>query len=118
MPAEHRDLAVLCCREHLNVHRIDELKPATVHELIARCDGFRKPARIGQLAIVCEADKRGRTGLSEVPYPQADSLRRLHAAACAVRSADVAQGLSGPAVGEALRKARIAAIAQARGAAG
>ena len=116
MPAEHRDVAVLCCREHLNVHRLDELKAATVHDLIARCDGFRKPKRIDQLATVCEADKRGRTGLSECAYPQADSLRRLHAAALAVRSNDIAaQGISGPAFGDALRKARIAAIAEARG---
>lgn len=116
VPAEHRDLAVLCCREHLNMHRLDELKPATVHDLIARCDGFRKPARIDRLATVCEADKRGRSGLSAVPYPQADSLRRLHAAALAVRSdAIAAQGVTGPAFGDALRKARIAAIAGARG---
>ena len=114
VPAEHRELAVLCSREHLNVHRLDELKPATVHELIARCDGFRKPARIDQLATVCEADKRGRAGMSEQAYPQADMLRRLHAAAMAVRGGDVAQGLSGPAVGEAIRKARIEAIAAAR----
>ena len=114
VPAEHRDLAVLCCREHLNVHRIDELKAATVHELIARCDGFRKPARIDQLATVCEADKRGRAGLSDEAYPQGDTLRRLHAAAMAVRAADVARGLDGPAVGEAIRKARIDAIASAR----
>ena len=114
MPAEHRELAVLCSREHLNVHRLDELKPATVHELIARCDGFRKPLRIDQLATVCEADKRGRTGLADLPYPQADLLRRLHAAALAVRSGDVAKGLEGPAIGEAIRKARIAAIAAAR----
>ena len=114
VPAEHRDLAVLCCREHLNVHRIDELKAATVHELIARCDGFRKPARIDQLATVCEADKRGRAGLDDEPYPQGDTLRRLHAAAMSVRAADVARGLDGPAVGEAIRKARIDAIASAR----
>ena len=114
VPAEHRELAVLCSREHLNVHRLDELKPATVHELIARCDGFRKPLRIDQLATVCEADKRGRTGLADLPYPQADLLRRLHAAALAVRSGDVAKGLEGPAIGEAIRKARIAAIAAAR----
>ncbi len=114
VPAEHRELAVLCSREHLNVHRIDELKPATVHDLIARCDGFRKPRRIDQLATVCEADKRGRAGLADQPYPQADTLRRLHAAAMSVRAADIAQGLSGPAVGEALRKARIDAIAAAR----
>ena len=91
------------------------LGPATVHDLIARCDGFRKPARIGQLATVCEADKRGRTGLSEVAYPQADTLRRLHAAALAVRSdAIAAQGITGPAFGDALRKERIVAIAEAK----
>lgn len=116
VPAEHRELAVLCCREHLNVHRIDELKPATVHDVIARCDGFRKPKRIDQLATVCEADKRGRAGMAESDYPQADTLRRLHAAAMAVRSdAIAAQGLTGPAFGEALRKARISAIAAAKG---
>jgi tRNA nucleotidyltransferase (CCA-adding enzyme) len=114
VPSEHRELAVIACREHLNVHRIDELKPATVHELIARCDGFRKPQRISQLATVCEADARGRAGLEDKPYPQADTLRRLHAAAMQIRAAGVAAGLEGPAVGEALRKARIAAIAAAR----
>jgi tRNA nucleotidyltransferase (CCA-adding enzyme) len=117
VPNEHRELAVIASREHLNVHRIAELKPATVHELIARCDGFRKPARIDQLATVCEADARGRTGLSERDYPQADALRRLHASAMAVRGdAIAATGVTGPAFGEALRKARIAAIAAAKSA--
>lgn len=115
VPNEHRELAVACCREHLNVHRIAELKAATVVDLIARCDGFRKPARIDQLATVCEADARGRAGMAEADYPQADTLRRLHAAAMAVRGADVAaQGATGPAFGEALRTARIAAITAAR----
>ena len=82
--------------------------------LFERCDGFRKPERIAQLATVCEADARGRTGLGDSAYPQAEALRRLHAAALAVRSGDVAAGLEGPAIGEALRKARIAAIAAAR----
>ncbi|MCD9033814.1 multifunctional CCA addition/repair protein [Luteimonas sp. Y-2-2-4F] len=112
VPAAHRELAVLACREHLNVHRIAELRDTTVHDLLARCDAFRKPARIGQLAIVCEADKRGRLGLADAPYPQGELLRRFHAAALAVGARDLAAaGLSGPAVGEALRRARIAAIA-------
>jgi tRNA nucleotidyltransferase (CCA-adding enzyme) len=115
VPGEHRQLAEIACREHLNVHRLSELKDATVHDLLQRCDGFRKPARIAQLATVCEADKRGRTGLQDAPYPQAAELRRLHAAALAVRSdAIAAEGLQGPAFGEALRKARIAAIHAAR----
>ncbi|QDH68878.1 multifunctional CCA addition/repair protein [Marilutibacter alkalisoli] len=114
VPNEHRALAEIACREHLNVHRFNELRATTVHDLIARCDGFRKPERIGRLATVCEADKRGRAGRGEDAYPQADALRTAHAAALAVKAQDVAKGLNGPAIGEALRKARIAAIAATR----
>lgn len=117
VPAEHRELAMMACREHLNVHRLAELRDATVHDLLARCDGFRKPARIAQLALVCECDRRGRAGSAEDDYPQGRELVRLHAAACAVSARDLAQqGLSGPQIGQALRRARIAAIAQARAA--
>jgi tRNA nucleotidyltransferase (CCA-adding enzyme) len=116
--AEYRELAVMACREHLNVHRLHELRDATVHELLARCDAFRKPARIAQLALVCEADKRGRLGSAEAPYPQGGELRRLHAAASSVSARDVArEGLEGPALGAALKRARVAAIARARAAA-
>src|SRR3546814_1342446 len=81
----------MACREHLNVHRLHELRDTTVHDLLARCDAFRKPDRIAQLAIACEADKRGRAGLQDEPYPQRAELLRLHAAALAVRGADVAR---------------------------
>src|SRR3546814_2141989 len=70
----------MACREHLNVHRLHELRDTTVHDLLARCDAFRKPDRIAQLAIACEADKRGRAGLQDEPYPQRAELLRLHAA--------------------------------------
>lgn len=115
VPTEYRQLAEAVCREHLNVHRFDELRARTVYELLARCDGFRKPARIAQMAIVCEADKRGRTGLQDVPYPQGRALQDALAAAMTVRADDVARGLSGPDVGEAMKRARIHAIAQATG---
>ena len=115
VPTEHRQLAEMACREHLNVHRLLELKDSTVHDLLVRCDAFRKPARIAQLAVACEADKRGRAGLQDQAYPQAAELVRLHAAALAVRSDAIgAEGLQGPAFGAALRKARIAAIRAAR----
>lgn len=117
VPAAHRELATMACREHLNVHRLAELRDDTVHDLLARCDAFRKPERVAQLALVCEADKRGRGGMADADYPQGRELVRLHAAALAVRGADVArEGLQGPALGEALRKARIAAIRIARSA--
>ena len=115
VPAEFAAVAEIVCREHLNVHRLAELRPETVHDLIARCDGFRKPERIAQLALACEADKRGRLGLSESDYPSGPLLLKLHAAAAAVSAGHaVATGLEGPAIGEWLRKARIAAIRDAR----
>ncbi|WP_282277294.1 multifunctional CCA addition/repair protein [Stenotrophomonas sp. PS02297] len=115
MPADHRQLAEAVCREHLNVHRIDELRDATVLELIQRCDGFRRPERIAQMALACECDKRGRLGFEDSDYPQRATLQRLHAAALAINARDLAAaGLSGPAVGEAVKKARIEAIGAAR----
>ncbi|AKC86508.1 multifunctional CCA addition/repair protein [Pseudoxanthomonas suwonensis] len=116
IPFEHRRLAEAVCREHLNVHRLAELRDATVHELLERCDAFRRPERVARIAVTCEADKRGRLGNEDADYPQGPELRRLHAAALAVNARDLAIGeeLSGPQVGEALRKARIAAIGGAR----
>ena len=114
-PNAHRELARVACREHLNVHRTLELRDATVHDLLARCDAFRKPERIAALVLVCEADRRGRLGFEDVDYPQAAELKRLHAAAMAVSARDVVQeGMTGPTIGRALRKARIDAIATAR----
>jgi tRNA nucleotidyltransferase (CCA-adding enzyme) len=115
VPAEYRQLAEAACREHLNVHRFDELRARTVDALITRCDGYRKPTRIAQIALVCEADKRGRSGHERDPYPQGQALVAAHQAAMAVRAGDLAQSFSGPALGEAVRKARIAAIAAATG---
>ena len=115
VPADYRQLAEAVCREHLNVHRLAELRDATVLALLQRCDGFRRPERIAQIAIACEADKRGRAGLADQPYPQGPELVRLHAAALAINARDIAtEGLKGPAIGQALEAARINAIASAR----
>ena len=115
VPTAHRDLALSACREHLNVHRLFELRSGTIHDLFARNDAFRQPQRIALLAQVCEADKRGRGGMSESDYPQAAELLKLHATALSLRGVDVMhEGLEGPALGAALRLARIDAIRRAR----
>ncbi len=112
VPAEHAALAELVCRHHLDAHRALELRPLTVLELLERLDSFRRPERLQQFLLACEADKRGRLGLSDAAYPQADYLRAAHATACAVKAADfIAQGLSGTAIGAAMRDARVRAIA-------
>ncbi|MCK7593381.1 multifunctional CCA addition/repair protein [Lysobacter sp. CAU 1642] len=116
VPRDYAEQAAVCCREHLNVHRLDELRDETVLKLIERCDGFRRPERITRLGMLCEADKRGRKGLANSPYPQRTELDRLHAAARSVQARDLdLQGLSGPQIAERLQRARVAAIRAARG---
>ena len=113
VPVEHRQLARCVVRDHLNIHRIAEMRAKTVFELLNRSDAFRKPERVDKIATACEADKRGRAGLSELDYPPARLLREFHAAAMAVKARDLpgAADMQGEALGEALRRARIAAIA-------
>lgn len=115
VPLDHRELAVMACREHLNVHRLSELRDATVVELLTRCDAFRRPERIPWLATVCEADKRGRGGNEDAEYPQGRELVRLHQAALQVSARDVVRdGMTGPEVGAAVQAARVAAVHRAR----
>lgn len=114
VPAEHAALAELTCREHTNVHRACELKPATTLKLLGALDALRRPQRLETLLAACQADARGRPGHEHDDYPQAAWLRRACAAAAAVGAAPfVAQGLAGPAIGAAMQRARLAAIAQA-----
>ncbi len=116
IPTAYRRLAEAVCREHLNVHRLAELRDATVLELLERCDAFRNPGQVQRIALCCEADKRGRLGSADADYPQGPELCRLHAAAAAVNARDLPghQNLQGPQMGEAVRRARVAAIAAAR----
>ncbi len=115
VPAEHRQLAEAVCRDHLNVHRIDELRDATILELLGRFDAFRRPERVARIALCCEADKRGRLGFEDSDYPQGEMLKRVHAAALAVQARDLdLTHLKGPAIGDALNRARTLAIKTAR----
>ncbi|HEV7491088.1 MAG TPA: multifunctional CCA addition/repair protein [Rhodanobacteraceae bacterium] len=115
VPTEHLALAEHVCRFHLDIHRAFELRAETLLGILERIDAFRKPDRVDRLVIACEADKRGRLGSAESPYPQADYVRAAHAAAAAVgASGFVADGLTGEAIGEAVRKARVDAIAPLR----
>ncbi len=115
VPAEFRALALIACREHLNLHRFDELRDDTVLSLIERCDGFRQPQRIAQLGLVCEADKRGRLGLSESLYPQRAAFAAAHQAALAVNARDLdLSGVTGVEIGARVRTARVEAIRRVR----
>jgi tRNA nucleotidyltransferase (CCA-adding enzyme) len=113
IPNDYRELALLVARLHGNVHRAFELRPATVLKLLEETDAFRRPERFAQFLVACESDARGRAGLEERPYPQADYLRRAREAAAAV-TLDAAErdGLAGAAIGEKLRAKRLKVLTE------
>lgn len=111
VPRALRDLALLVTRWHLHVHRTAELRPATLLKLLEAADAFRRPERLDDLLLTCEADVRGRLGFEDRDYRQPDQLRAARAAAAGVDAAALAaSGLQGAEIGEALRRKRIEAI--------
>jgi tRNA nucleotidyltransferase (CCA-adding enzyme) len=112
VPNRFRDLAKHVARHHGTVHRAAELKPATILDLFVDTDALRQPERFDELLVACEADARGRAGLEDRAYPQAD---RLRTALRAARSIDVGRvraerQVEGEALGRALLVERLAAI--------
>lgn len=108
VPNACRDLALLVGEFHLQVHRVAELKPATLVRLLERLDVFRRPERLAPFLVACQADYTGRLGLEDRPYPQAGRLRRAFEAAAAVAARPlVERGLGGAELGQALHQARV-----------
>jgi len=109
---ECSDLARLVGRFHLHAHRALELRPGTILKLLGSLDAFRKPERLAQFLLACQADLQGRLGRERAPYPQAEYLQACFAAAVSVSAAPfVEQGLEGAAIAEAMASERLRRIA-------
>ncbi|HEY6135263.1 MAG TPA: multifunctional CCA tRNA nucleotidyl transferase/2'3'-cyclic phosphodiesterase/2'nucleotidase/phosphatase [Rubrivivax sp.] len=115
VPADCRELALVMAREHAAVHGSAGLDPETTLQLLERCDALRRPARFAELLDACACDARSLAGPHDAEYlPR----RRLAAAleqamavdTAAVSAAAAARGLAGPAIGTAVRQARVAAL--------
>ena len=117
VPQACAELAEVVAREHGNIHRSASLNAAATLRLLERCDAFRKPARFAQIVQACAYDARGRLGREQDAYNQGERLLLALRAALDIDSTAIAQaaiqaGAQGPAVGQALAKARELAIAQ------
>jgi tRNA nucleotidyltransferase (CCA-adding enzyme) len=115
VPTAVRHTAELVAEHHGRIHRAMEMRPGRIFELLLQLDALRQPERLESILVACEADARGRRGLEESAYPQAARIRKAARAAASVRYADVPgiDRLDGPAVGEALRRARLSAVTAA-----
>jgi tRNA nucleotidyltransferase (CCA-adding enzyme) len=110
-PRDCQELALLVGEYHTHGHRALELKPSTLLELLQSFDVYRRPQRFEEFIIACEMDARGRLGLEQRSYPQADYLRGAAEAARKVAVQPlVEQGHKGKELGEALKAARLQAL--------
>lgn len=113
VPNVYRRLAEKVMLYHGHVHRVQELKPATVVDLLERLDCFRQREGLEPFLLACEADARGRTGFEDRLYPQAECLRALYRVASSVRVQSLLdRGYQGEALGLALRRERINRVRQ------
>ncbi len=114
VPNRHRDLAVHVARHHGHVHRAMELRPATMLRVIRDVGGLRRPEKLDAFLLACEADARGRTGMEDDPYPQAERFLRAAEVARAVNTAPLRErGYEGAALGKAIEQAQVRAITAA-----
>jgi tRNA nucleotidyltransferase (CCA-adding enzyme) len=115
VPTDCKELAEVVAREHGNIHRSAELGPEALMRLLDRCDAIRQPERFARVLQACECDARGRLGMGEAAYPQAERLLKAQQAALSVETAPIAQaaaaqGLKGPQIGVQITQARVRAI--------
>lgn len=110
-PKDCQELALLVGEYHTHGHRALELRPSTLLELLQSFDVYRRPQRFEDFIMACEMDARGRLGLEDRAYPQADYLRGAAQAARSVAVQPlVAKGYKGSALGEALKAERLEAL--------
>ncbi|OCH25648.1 multifunctional CCA tRNA nucleotidyl transferase/2'3'-cyclic phosphodiesterase/2'nucleotidase/phosphatase [Aliivibrio fischeri] len=111
VPNDYRDLALLVCEHHSNIHRAAELRAQTFIKIFDKMDVWRKPERLAPILLCCQADHAGRLGLETQPYPQKQRFEAAFDAAKNVEVKDVvAAGFKGQEIRYELNKRRIEAV--------
>lgn len=111
VPNECRDLAILVNESHSLVHTALQLRPVTVLKLFDRLDVWRRPHRLEQVLLCCQADFHGRLGFANREYIQPDYIRQAYEAAVTVQVKPIIEaGFKGEAIRQQLARQRLLAI--------
>jgi tRNA nucleotidyltransferase (CCA-adding enzyme) len=111
IPNEYRDLALLVSELHSLIHTALQLRSATLLKLFDRLDVWRKPERLQQLIVCCQADFHGRLGFAEREYLPPVYVQEAYDSAVHIPvKAIVAAGFTGLAIREQLTRQRLIAI--------
>ena len=113
VPNHYKTLALQVMQYHTHCHKVMELRANTLTDMLAALGVFKVQHNLEHFILACTADAKGRTGLEDKPYPQADYLRAAAQAATAVDTSAITNStLQGAAIGVAIRQLRIDAVSE------
>ncbi|SMG62157.1 multifunctional tRNA nucleotidyl transferase/2'3'-cyclic phosphodiesterase/2'nucleotidase/phosphatase [methanotrophic bacterial endosymbiont of Bathymodiolus sp.] len=111
VPNNYQKLALQVMQYHTHCHRVFDLRPGTLCDMLASIGTFKADNRLNDFLLACEADARGRLDLEDKPYPQADYIRAAQKAAQKIdRSAIGNNKIQGKEIGLAIHQLRIKEI--------
>jgi tRNA nucleotidyltransferase (CCA-adding enzyme) len=87
------------------------MRPETLLQLIQDTDAIRQPSRFDDFLLACECDSRGRLGMANKPYPQAELLQKILKTALSVDAGSIASQHHQPEkIRDAIYQARLEAV--------
>jgi tRNA nucleotidyltransferase (CCA-adding enzyme) len=116
VPNEFKEVALAVCAQHTNIHRADELRPSTFLKIFNQLDVWRKPIKLDQVLVACEADHLGRKGFETLPYPQKKLFEKSFKAALSIDVQQIIkEGFKDKSIRDELDRRRVKAIGEALG---
>lgn len=108
IPKTVRTLSMLAAEFHELIQAIEGQSPTVILNLFDKIDVWRKPYRLEQLLIVCEAYSRGYIGQEKHPYPQSAYLSTAYTVASQVDVSEIVNaGFQGQNIRQELHQRRL-----------
>lgn len=107
IPNSHRKVGVVAAKEHLNIHRFDDLRPVKKVRLLMRLGVVQNDLLVRRVALASKADARGRGPLFvDAAYPQYDRILEAAALVRQVKGNDFAHLKDGKKIAQNMERAR------------
>ncbi len=111
IPKKYQSLALAVAEYHLHMHKMFELRPQTILNMLEKTRSLMDAQRAQQVAQCCIADARGRTGFEDRDYTQAALFIKFQQAAKSVNGGEIARHYSdGVEIQKAIHDARLVEI--------
>jgi tRNA nucleotidyltransferase (CCA-adding enzyme) len=114
VPNTFKVLALHAMEYHTHCHKAFELNASTLTNVLGFLGAFKNSSNLDVFLLVCEADAKGRTGLENLPYPQAVLLKQANQAAISIDTSSIlTSDIKGAKIGEAIHRLRTKAVTEA-----